>query len=116
VIRPLAPNGKDQLKIIDIRPRSPTYLQIVRSVDLTQMTHGPVRGVAPTFPAYERRFAAITPGGRYAFVSRGGDAKIDMVDTSSGAITEVDVPSSLSGGGYITAFQIGFTPFDLSGR
>jgi len=88
VIRPLAPNGKDQLKIIDIRPRSPTYLQIVRSVDLTQMTHGPVRGVAPTFPAYERRFAAITPGGRYAFVSRGGDAKIDMVDTSSGAITE----------------------------
>ena len=116
VIRPLAKNGNDQLKIIDIQPGSRTYLQIVRSVDLMQMTHGPVRGVAPTFPGYERRFAAITPDGRYAFVSRGGDARIDMVDTSSGAITEVEVPSALSGGGHIDAFQIGFTPFDLSGR
>jgi hypothetical protein len=61
-----------------------TYLEIVRWVDLAQMTRGPVGGVAPTFPAYERRCAAITPEGRYAFVSRGGDGK---VDTSTGAIT-----------------------------
>ena len=116
VIRPLAPKGKDSLKIIDVRPHSSTYLQVVRSVDLTQMTHGPVAGIAPTFPTYERRFTAITPNGRYAFVSRGGDAKVDMVDTSNGKVTEVSVPSSLSGGGHIDAFQIGFTPFDLSGR
>jgi hypothetical protein len=116
VIRPLTAGGTDSLKIIDVRPSSPAYLQVVRSVDLTQMTNGPMANIAPTFPTYERRFTAITPDGRYAFVSRGGDGKIDMVDTSTGKVTEVSVPSSLSGGGHIDAFQIGFEPFDLSGR
>lgn len=116
VIRPLAPGGKDQLKIIDVRPSSPTYLRVVRSVGLEQMTRGPVAGVNPVFPTYERRFAAITPDGRYAFVSRGGDAEVDMVDTTTGALTRVAVPSSLSGGGHVDAFQVGFRPFELSGR
>lgn len=116
IIRPKVPGGTDQLKIIDVRPNSPTYLQIVRTVDLDQMTNGPVGGVAPTYPTYERRFAAITPDGRYAFVTRGGDGKIDMVDTSTGAVTSVTVPTSLTGGGHITAFQVGRIPWDLSGR
>jgi hypothetical protein len=116
IIRPKVPGGKDQLKIIDVRPNSPTYLQIVRTVDLDQMTNGPVDGVDPTYPTYERRFAAITPDGRYAFVNRGGDGKIDIVDTSTGAVTSVNVPTSLTGGGHITAFQVGLIPWDLSGR
>lgn len=116
IIRPKVPGGKDQLKIIDVRPNSPTYLQIVRTVNLDQMTNGPVDGVAPDYPTYERRFAAITPDGRYAFVTRGGDGKVDMVDTSTGAVTTVTVPSSLTGGGHITAFQVGRIPWDLSGR
>jgi hypothetical protein len=116
VIRPLAAGATDQLKIIDVRPRSPRYLQVVRTVSLAQMTRGPVAGVSPTFPDYERRFAAITPDGRYAFVSRGGDALVDMIDTSNGAVTAVPVPTPLSGGGHIDAFQIGYTPFELSGR
>lgn len=116
IIRPKVPGGKDQLQIIDVRPNSPTYLQIVRTVDLEQMTKGPVDGVAPTYPTYERRFAAITPDGRYAFVTRGGDGKIDMVDTSTGAVTTVDVPTSLTGGAHITGFQVGLRPWDLSGR
>jgi hypothetical protein len=66
------------LKIIDVRPASPTYLTIVRTVQLQQVTHGPVAGVNPVYPGYERRFAAITPDGRYAFVTRGGDSKVDM--------------------------------------
>ena len=70
VITPLTPGGKDQLKIIDVRPSSPTYLQIVRTVDIPQMTHGPVANVNPVYPTFERRFAAITPDGNYAFVSR----------------------------------------------
>lgn len=116
IIRPKVPGGKDQLKIIDVRPSSPTYLQIVRTVDLDQMINGPVDGAAPTYPTYERRFAAITPDGRHAFVTRGGDGKIDMVDTSTGAVTTVTVPTSLTGGGHITAFQVGRIPWDLSGR
>lgn len=115
VIRPLTPGGHDELKIIDIRPDAPTYGS-VRTVALEQMTHGPVAGVAPTYPTYERRFAAITPDGRYAFVTRGGDSKIDMVRTANGHVTTIDAPTSLTGGGHITALQIGFEPFDLSGR
>ncbi|MGH3872592.1 MAG: hypothetical protein ACRDSR_13975 [Pseudonocardiaceae bacterium] len=116
IIRPKVAGGKDQLKIIDVRPGSPTYLQIVRTVDLEQMTKGPEDGIAPAYPTYERRFAAITPDGRYAFVTRGGDGKIDMVDTATGAVTTVNAPTSLTGGGHITAFQVGRTPWDLSGR
>jgi hypothetical protein len=116
IIKPKAPDGKDQLKIIDVRPNSPTYLQIVRTVDLTQMTNGPVAGIDPVYPTYERRFAAIAPDGRYAFVTRGGDGKIDMVDTATGAVTSVNTPTSLTGGGHITAFQVGLIPWDLSGR
>ena len=116
VIRPRRARGRDLLKIIDVRPDSPTYLTVVRTVKLAQMTNGPVAGIAPTYPTYERRFAAITPDGRYAFVTRGGDAKVDMVDTKSGAVTTVAVPSSLTGGGHATALQVGFEPFDLSGR
>lgn len=115
VIRPLTADGHDELKIIDARPDSPSYGSI-RTVELEQMTRGPVAGIAPTYPTYERRFAAITPNGRYAFVTRGGDSKIDMVDTANGAITTTTVPTSLTGGGHITALQIGFEPFDLSGR
>jgi hypothetical protein len=116
IVRPLRANGHDMLKIIDVRPASPTYLTIVRTVQLQQMTHGPVAGVNPVYPGYERRFAAITPDGRYAFVTRGGDSKVDMVNTATGAVTTVAVPSSLTGGGHITAFQVGFTPYELSGR
>ncbi|HET9255883.1 MAG TPA: hypothetical protein VFO16_11865 [Pseudonocardiaceae bacterium] len=116
IIRPKAPDGMDQLKIIDIRPDSPTYLKIVRTVGLAQMTNGPVDGIAPDYPTYERRFAAITPDGRYAFVTCGGDGKVDMVDTATGAVTTITTPTSLTGGGHITAFQLGLTPWDLSGR
>jgi len=116
VIRPRAAGASDQLKVIDIRPDSATYLQVVRSVDLPQMSHGPVASVSPTFPTYERRFAAITPDGGYAFVSRGGDGVIDMIDTSTGARSEVAIATALSGGGHIDAFQVGYTPFELSGR
>jgi hypothetical protein len=68
------------------------------------MTHGPVDGVTPDYPTSERRFAAITPDGRYAFVTRSGDGKVAMVDTSTGAATTITVPSSLTGGGHLTAF------------
>ena len=116
VIRPLTAGGKDQLRIIDVRPTSPTYLQIVRTVELAQLTKGPVAGVAPTFPTYERRFTAITPDGRHAFVSRGGDGKVDAIDTGTGQVTTIDVPTGIIGGGHITAFQVGFKPVELSGR
>jgi hypothetical protein len=88
----------------------------VRTVKLEQLTRGPQSGVAPVYPRYERRFAAITPNGRYAFVTRGGDPELDMVNTESGDVSTVRVPTSLTGGGHITALQIGFEPFDLSGR
>jgi hypothetical protein len=116
VIRPLTPGGTDQLKVIDVRPSSPTYLQVVRSVNIPQMTHGPVAGVTPTYPTYERRFAAITPDGSYAFVTRGGDGVVDVVSTATGAVSSVNVPTSVTGGGHITAFQVGFRPVELSGR
>lgn len=61
VIRPLRARGRDLLKIIDVRPDSPTYRTVVRTVKLEQLTRGPQSGVAPVYSRYERRFAAITP-------------------------------------------------------
>lgn len=116
VVHPKGDPRGDELHLINVLPGSPNYLEIVRTVKLEQMTNGPVAGVANTYPEFERRFLAITPDGRYAFATHGGDSKVSMINTTTGSATSTSVPTSLTGGGYITAFRLGFPPFDLMGR
>jgi YVTN family beta-propeller protein len=64
----------------------------------------------------EARFVAVTPDGRYAFVTHGGDGKISVIDTARLSVTQVSVPTALRGGGYITAVEKGAEPIDLVAR
>lgn len=73
------PRG-DELKLIDVRPNSRSYLDIVGTAKLEQMSNGPVAGMPRE--GKEQRFAAITPDGRYAFATHGGDGKVSMVNTA----------------------------------
>jgi len=64
----------------------------------------------------ERRFVAVTPNGRWAFASHGGDGKVSLVDTGNHSIREFAVPTPLRGGGYLVGINLSFFPTDLMGR
>ena len=114
LVHPKGDVREDELKLIDVRPKSPRYLRVARTAQLEQMTNGPIAGV-PT-EGKEQRFGAITPDGRYAFATHGGDGKVSMVNTSTMRVTQFPAPTALRGGGYATAFELGFKPVDLMGR
>jgi YVTN family beta-propeller protein len=59
---------------------------------------------------------AVTPDGRYAFATHGGDGKISVIDTLTLSVTQVVVPTALRGGGYITAVQPDARIVDLVAR
>lgn len=58
----------------------------------------------------------VTPDGRFAFVTCGGDGKVSMVNTATLEVTEFTVPTALVGGGYVAGFRRGVVPVDLIGR
>jgi YVTN family beta-propeller protein len=104
----------DELHLLDVRPKSKTYVKRTGTVDLEQLSNGPVAG-QPTV-GREARFVAVTPDGRYAFATHGGDGKISVIDTATLSVTQVVVPTTLTGGGYITAVQPGVRVVDLIAR
>lgn len=107
------PDG-DKLRLLDVRPGSPTLHQFTGEAPLAAMTNGPVAG-QPT-AGRERRFVAVTPNGRWAFASHGGDGKVSMVDTGNRSVREFAVPTPLKGGGYLVGINLSFFPADLMGR
>ena len=84
-------------------------------MDLAPLSNGPVADQPPT--GREARFVAVTPDGRYAFATHGGDGKISVIDTATLSVTKVlELPTALRGGGYITAVQPGAPIVDLIAR
>ena len=104
----------DELHLLDVWLKSKTYLKRIGTVDLEQLSNGPVAGQPTT--GREARFVAVTPDGRYAFVTHGGDGKISVIDTATLSVTQVVVPTALRGGGYITAVQPDAPVVDLIAR
>ena len=113
IIVTVHPDG-DELHLLDVRPPSKTYLKRTGTVDLEPLSNGPVAG-QPT-AGREARFVGVTPDGRYAFATHGGDGKISVVDTATLSVTQVVVPTALRGGGYLTAIQPGAGVVDLMAR
>jgi YVTN family beta-propeller protein len=104
----------DELHLLDVRPQSKTYLKRTGIVDLEPLSNGPIAG-QPT-AGREARFVGVTPDGRYAFATHGGDGKISVIDTATLSVTQIGVPTALTGGGYITAVQPGARVVDLITR
>lgn len=104
----------DLLRLLDVNPSSQKYLQFVGDVTLPHLAAGPVEGVNPA--GTQRRSTAVTPDGKFAFATFGGEGKIAVVDTASLQVTTLTVPTALETRGYITAFRLGTPPIELAGR
>lgn len=108
------PSG-DHAFLLDINPSSPAFQQIVSVVPLAKLSNGPIAGQPTT--GKESRAGTITPDGRWAFVSQGGDGAVSVIDTSSGRVAAMlSTPTSLSSGGYLVAVQPGTPTFDTHAR
>ena len=101
--------------LLDVRPESPTFQQVVARIPLPKLAAGPVPG--QPIAGKEARASAITPDGRWAFVSHGGEGKVSVIDTDARAVVRtLDTPTSLAGGGYMVAGQRGVKPVDTCAR
>lgn len=107
------PDG-DHLHLVDLDPASPGFRQAAR-VALPKLAAGPVAGEPAA--GREGRHSAITPDGRLAFVSQGGEGRVHVVDAAARAVARViETPTPLRGGGYLLAVQPGMAGVDRSAR
>ena len=108
------PDG-DFAILFDTDPSSATFQQVVAGIPLQPLAGAPQAGVSAA--GTEARGGAITPDGKYAFVSQGGESKVWVIDTESRTIVrDIAVPTPLRGGGYLLAVQKDVEPVDLQVR
>ncbi|NJN94450.1 MAG: LysM peptidoglycan-binding domain-containing protein [Anaerolineales bacterium] len=109
------PNG-DIAHLLDANPASSTFGQVLAEILLPALSHAPQSGVDP-WDAAGFRVTAITPDGRWGFVSNGGDGSIAVIDTETRQIAgTITTPTPLNGGGYMVAVQPGQPLVDGVGR
>jgi hypothetical protein len=105
----------DYAILVDVAPSSSTFQQTVAKIELPRLLNGPVAGQAMT--GKESRASAITPDGKWAFVSHGGEGKVSVIDTGKKSIVAtVNTPGPLTGGGYLFAYQPGAPTMDTCTR
>lgn len=105
----------DVLSIIDLRPGSRTRLRLVGLVVLPGLTNGPVPGQPAA--GREGRASGITPDGSRAYVTSGGEGIVTLIDVDHrGVIRSVQLPTPLTGGGYVSVVREGVRPVDLVAR
>jgi DNA-binding beta-propeller fold protein YncE len=108
------PDG-DHANLVDADPASATFRQVTARVPLPKLANGPVAG-SPT-AGREGRHSAITPDGRFAFVTQGGEGKVHVIDPARKEIVRtIETPTPLRGGGFIVGVQAGAATADLSAR
>ncbi len=107
---------KDHLISIDIDPESEAFGTAIATTDLPAMTGGAQPGDA-FYELGAYRASAILPNAGMAFVTRGGDSIIEIIDPATGEIMEsLEHTSALTGGGTLAVFG-GAVPFtDTIGR
>lgn len=110
------PDG-DNAYLLDADPGSASFRTVVATVPLEPLTSAPKPGESPFGDGQESRRAAISPDGRWGFVSHGGDGRISVIDTDERRVVRtLAIPTPLQKGGYLVAVQPG-TPFvDTIGR
>lgn len=107
--------GGDEAILLDVDAGSPTFQQVTARIPLTSLTNGPRPG--ETSAGTNARGGTITPDGRWAFVSAGGDGLVEVIDTEAARVTgSITFPTALAGGGYLVAWQPGATLNDLIAR
>jgi len=99
------PEG-DTAYLFDTNPKSTTFLQVVAKIPLDSLQHPLDPDKSPFDEGQQDRMTAITPDGRWGFVSHGGDGLISVIDTQARQVVKkLEVPTPLEGGGYLVAIQ-----------
>ncbi|GMU39955.1 MAG: hypothetical protein AMXMBFR23_08210 [Chloroflexota bacterium] len=108
------PDG-DAAYLLDVKPGSATFQEIVARIPLEALTDGPKAGESAS--GKNARGGTITPDGRWAFVSHGGDGRISIIDTATKAVVgSIETPTALRGGGYLASWTPGTPLMDAFGR
>lgn len=101
--------------LVDVDASGQGFHDVVARIPLAALSNGPVAGQATT--GKESRSSGITPDGKWAFVTHGGDSKISVIDTSTRAVSAtITTPTALAGGGYLFAVKPGTAPVDTCTR
>jgi hypothetical protein len=105
----------DYALLVDVDADSPSFQEKVAQIELEPLREGPIAG-EPT-SGKQARASAITPDGKWAFVSHGGEGTVSVIDTARKQVVEtLEIGSALSGGGYLLAIQPGTRPVDTCAR
>ncbi|MCP3799710.1 hypothetical protein NLX83_10615 [Allokutzneria sp. A3M-2-11 16] len=105
--------ARDELALVDVSGRG--FGDLTRRVDLGVLPGGPQGGKDP-FAAQTRKIA-LDDAGRTAFLTAGGQGRVDIVDTAAGRITRsLAVPTPLDRGGAIAVWEPGVSHADTVGR
>jgi hypothetical protein len=109
------PEG-DQAYLLDLDTESATYGEVIATIPLTPLSGQGTADVS-IWEAGEGRIAAMTPDGDWGFVTNGGDGTVSVIDAEAGAIVgSIEVPTPLSGGGYLVAVQPDMPLIDNIGK
>jgi hypothetical protein len=104
--------------LIDADPASEGFGTVVSTWETPLPSNAAVAG--EDFEGKETYFTAITPDSRLGFVAVNGDGVVKVYDLSKGSevseVGEIALPSTQTGGGYLTVVQAGIVPGDLWGR
>lgn len=101
--------------LFGVDERQPDFGTIVATIPLDLPTQAAVVGTSNE--ETEGYQTAISPDGAIGFIVHGGDGIISVVDTASQSVTgQIDVPSAMTGSGYVTVVETGRAPVDLFAR
>ncbi|SDN30839.1 YncE family protein [Allokutzneria albata] len=107
--------ARDELALVDVNARDGGFGRLTRRVDLGVLPGGPQGGKDP-FAAQTRKIA-LDDAGRTAYLTAGGQGRVDIVDTAAGRITRsLAVPTPLDRGGAIAVWEPGVSHADTVGR
>jgi hypothetical protein len=105
----------DYAILVDVDSASPSFQEKVAQIELTRLAGGPIAG--QPIGGKQARASAITPNGKWAFVSHGGEGRISVIDTGRKELVgAIETDTDLSGGGYLLAVQPGTRPVDTCAR
>ncbi|MFB9906385.1 YncE family protein [Allokutzneria oryzae] len=107
--------ARDELVLVDVNARDGGFGELTRRIDLGVLPGGPQSGTDP-FTAQTRKIA-LDDAGRTAFLTAGGQGRVDVVETASGRVTgSLKVPSALDRGGAVAVWEPGVSHADTVGR
>ena len=110
------PQG-DRAFLLDADPESSTFAQIRATIALPALQEPLDPDLPPLAKEQQLRLPALTPDGQWGFVTHGGDGLVSVINTAqANIIQQLEVPTPLGGGGYVTAVQKKMKLADTIGR